>query len=125
MVYAPGTQQIEEVRPALARLGREPGEVVIADRRAEAVLARMTLAGIGDRDPGCRLQACPQHVTFSAVNLSIGFEYWRRELLSGVANPSLAPQATPLAVGFRGPMRISIDAAANMQIAPATKNAGR
>jgi hypothetical protein len=31
VVCVPGAQQIEEVQPALARPGAEPGEVVVAD----------------------------------------------------------------------------------------------
>ena len=63
VVGVSGAQQIEEVQPALARPGAEPGEVVIADLRAEAVLACVARAGVVHRDPGRRLQARPQHVT--------------------------------------------------------------
>src|SRR6476659_1425235 len=41
IVCVPGAQQSEEVQPALARPGGEPGDIVIADLRAEAVLAGM------------------------------------------------------------------------------------
>jgi len=46
IVGVPGTQQIEEVQTALARPGAEPGEIVVADLRAEAVPASVTRAGI-------------------------------------------------------------------------------
>jgi hypothetical protein len=69
-VCVPSTQQIEEVQPALAWPGGEPGEVVIADLRAEAVLASMARAGIVHQDPGRRLQAGPQHVTVLTRNPS-------------------------------------------------------
>ena len=54
---------IEEVQPALARPGAEPGKIVVADLRAEAVLASMACTGVVHRDPGRRPQACPQYVT--------------------------------------------------------------
>jgi hypothetical protein len=57
-----GAQQIEKVQPALARPRAEPGEVIVTDLGAEPVLAGVTRAGIIHRDPGCRLQASPQHV---------------------------------------------------------------
>jgi hypothetical protein len=63
IVCVPGAQQIEEVQPALARPGAEPGKFVIADLRAEAVPARVTRARVVHGDPGGRLQACPQNVT--------------------------------------------------------------
>ena len=63
VVGVSGAQQIEEVQPALARPRAEPGEVVVADLRAEAILAGMARTGIVDRDPGRRLQASPQHLT--------------------------------------------------------------
>jgi hypothetical protein len=54
---------IKEVQPALARPCAKPGEVVIADLRAEAIPPGVTRAGIIDRDPGCVVQARPQHIT--------------------------------------------------------------
>ena len=55
IVCVPGAQQIEKVQPALVGPGGEPGEIVIADLRAEAVLAGMARAGVVHRDPGRRL----------------------------------------------------------------------
>ena len=60
-VGMPDTQQIEEVQPALARPRGEPGKVVVADLRAEAVLAGVTRTGVVHRDPRRRLQAGAQH----------------------------------------------------------------
>ncbi len=62
IVGVSGTQQVEEVQPALARPRAEPGEVVIADLRAEPVLAGMARAGVVHRDPTRGLQAGPQHI---------------------------------------------------------------
>ena len=41
-----GAQQFEEVQPALAAGGAEPGEVVVADLRADGVGAAMARAGV-------------------------------------------------------------------------------
>ena len=49
-----GAQQIEEVQPALAGRGAEPGEVVVADLRADAVRRFVARAGVIHRDPGGR-----------------------------------------------------------------------
>ena len=53
---------VEEVQPALAGPCAEPGEVVVADLRAEAVPAGMARTGVVHRDPGRRPQAHTQHV---------------------------------------------------------------
>ena len=58
----PCAQQIEEVQPALARPRAEPGEVVVADLRAEPVLAGVACTRVVHRDPGRSLQASPQNV---------------------------------------------------------------
>ena len=62
VVCVPGAQQIEEVQPALACPRAEPGEIVVADLRAEPVLAGVAGAGVIHRDPGRRPKASPQHV---------------------------------------------------------------
>jgi len=41
VIDMPGAQQVEELLPALAGARAEPGEVVIADLRSEAVPARI------------------------------------------------------------------------------------
>ena len=46
-----GTQQLEEIQSALAGPRAEPGEAVVADLRAEAILPGMPRAGIVHRDP--------------------------------------------------------------------------
>lgn len=57
-----GAQQIEEVVPAL-RTGRsEPGEMVVADMGAKAVLCLVACAGIVDPQPGRTAQARAQYV---------------------------------------------------------------
>ena len=63
VVGVAGAQQVEEVEPALGRPRAEPGEVVVADLRAEAVAASVACAGVVHRDPGSGLQPRPQHVT--------------------------------------------------------------
>jgi hypothetical protein len=62
VVLMPGTQQLQEVQPAL-RSGRgEPGEVIIADLGAHPVPARMAGAGVIDRDPARGLQPGAAHI---------------------------------------------------------------
>ena len=56
-----GAQQLEEVEPALGAGRPEPGEAVVADVGAEAVLRLVAGAGIVDRDPGGRGEAGAQH----------------------------------------------------------------
>jgi len=51
-VAVAGPQEIKEVQPALRRACAEPGEVVIADLRAEAVGRLVPRAGVVDRNPG-------------------------------------------------------------------------
>ena len=63
IVFEASTQEIKKVQPALACSGAEPGEIVIADLRAGAVLSSRARAGIVRRGPGCRLQTRPQYVT--------------------------------------------------------------
>src|SRR5580765_5995562 len=62
-VCEPGAQEIQEVQPALARAGAEPGEIIVADLGGEAVLASMACTSVIHRDPGRRPQARPQYVT--------------------------------------------------------------
>jgi hypothetical protein len=57
-----GTQQLEEVQPALAARRAEPGEAVVADVRADPVGAAVARAGVVHRDPGGGLQPRPQHL---------------------------------------------------------------
>jgi hypothetical protein len=57
-----GTQQVEEVQPALARRRAEPGEAVVADLRADTVGALVAGAGVVHRDPGGGLQPGAQHI---------------------------------------------------------------
>jgi hypothetical protein len=63
VISVSGPQQIEEVKAALAARGAEPGEIIIADLRADAVDALMPRAGVIHRDPGGGLQPRAQHVT--------------------------------------------------------------
>ena len=46
VVSVSGAQQVEEVQPALAASSGEPGEVVVADLRADTVGAAMARAGV-------------------------------------------------------------------------------
>ena len=63
VVGVSGAQQIEEVQPALAGPRAEPGEAVVTDLCAEAILSGVARASIVHRDPCRRLQASPQHLT--------------------------------------------------------------
>ena len=62
VVAMPGPQQFEEVQPALADRAAEPGEVVIADLRADAIHRLVPRPGVVDRDPARALQPGPQHL---------------------------------------------------------------
>jgi hypothetical protein len=57
-----GPQQLKEVQPALAGRAAEPGEVVVADLRAAAILCPVPRPSVVDRDPARVLQSGPQHV---------------------------------------------------------------
>ena len=51
VVCVSGAQQVEKVQPALAGPRAEPGEVVVADLRAEPILAGVAGAGHRSRNP--------------------------------------------------------------------------
>ena len=57
-----GAQQVEEVEPALRTGGAEPGEAVVTDLRAEAILGLVPGTGVVDRDPAGAGQARAQHL---------------------------------------------------------------
>ena len=57
-----GAQQVEEVQPALAARRAEPGEIVIANLRADAVGAAVACTGVVHAHPACGLQSSPQHI---------------------------------------------------------------
>ena len=62
IVGVAGSQQAEEVLPALAARGAEPGEVVIANLRADRVGAAVARAGVVHRDPRRGLQPGTQNL---------------------------------------------------------------
>src|SRR6266581_7598664 len=47
-----GPQQVEEIEPALRLRGAEPGEMLVADLRADAIGGFVASPGIVDRNPG-------------------------------------------------------------------------
>ena len=57
-----GAQQFEEVQPAPAGRGAEPGEVVVADLRAAAARAPVARPGVVHRDPRGMRQPGARHV---------------------------------------------------------------
>src|SRR5580698_2161613 len=62
VIAVAGAQQFQKIEPAL-RAGRaEPGETVVADVRAEAVLRLVAGTGVVDRDPGSRGEPSPKNV---------------------------------------------------------------
>jgi hypothetical protein len=63
VVAVPGPQQIEEVQPALAGGGGKPGEMVVADLRADAVCRAVPGTRVIDADPRTRRKTGPKHVT--------------------------------------------------------------
>ena len=52
VIVVAGAQQREEVEAALRAGGAEPGEMHVADLRAEAVRRLVASAGVVHRDPG-------------------------------------------------------------------------
>ena len=62
VIGVPDTQQIEEVQATLASRRAEPGEVVVADLRADAVRALVTCPRVIHRNPTRCLQTRAQHV---------------------------------------------------------------
>src|SRR5215472_10300663 len=62
IIGVPGTQQVKEVQPALAASCAEPGEAVVADLRAEAVVPGVPRTGVVNGDPCRPLQAGTQHI---------------------------------------------------------------
>src|SRR3954468_13039842 len=57
-----GAQEFQEVQPALAGRGAEPGEVVVADLRAGPVRGLVAGPGVIDRDPGGLRPPGAQHI---------------------------------------------------------------
>ena len=58
-----GAEQVEEVQPALAARGGEPGEMLVADLGAHAVGRPVPRASVVHAQPGRMGQAGAQHVT--------------------------------------------------------------
>src|SRR5881392_4007907 len=52
IIGVPGAKQIKEIQPALVGPCAEPGEAVITDLRAEAVVTGVPRAGVIDSNPG-------------------------------------------------------------------------
>ena len=61
-----GAQEIEKVQSALAGPRGEPGEAVVANLGAEAILSGVARAGIVHRDPGRRTRPARNTSRFSA-----------------------------------------------------------
>ena len=57
-----GAQQLQEIETALRIRGAEPGEVCVADLRAEAIRGLVASTGIVDRDPGGAREPGAQHL---------------------------------------------------------------
>ncbi len=62
VIVVAGAQQREEVEAALGAGGAEPGEVRVADLRAEAIRGFVAGAGVVDRDPGGTDEPGTQHI---------------------------------------------------------------
>jgi hypothetical protein len=58
-----GAQQFEEVKAALGVRGAEPGDVLVADLRAEAVSGLVAGAGVVNRDPVGAREPGTEHLT--------------------------------------------------------------
>ncbi len=81
-------QQVEEVQPALAARRAEPGEVVVADLRADAIGAAVARASIVHRDPVGRFQASTQHLAGLRQKVVLPVDQQAHELTLGNADPN-------------------------------------
>ena len=81
-----GPQRLKKVQPALAARGAEPGEIVIADLRADGVGATMAGTGVVHRDPARRLQPGPQHVAVLVEKLVLFVDQQAHHLAPGDAD---------------------------------------
>ena len=82
-----GAQEIEEVQPALAGPRAEPGEAVVSDLCAEAILSGVARASIVHRDPCRRLQAGPQHLTVLDEEVTLAVNQQTHDLALRDADP--------------------------------------
>ena len=78
-----GAQELQEVQPALAAGRAEPGEIVVADLRADGIGAAMARAGVVHRDPIRRLQAGPQHLTVFRQEFVLSVDQQAHDLALG------------------------------------------
>ena len=94
-----GAQQAEEVAAALGVRGAEPGEVCVADLRAEAVRGLVASAGVVDRDPGSARQGGAQHIAVLRAEAVLAGDRQRRmscrlEMMTPNARSSASSRAT-------------------------------
>jgi hypothetical protein len=81
------TQQLQEVQPALASSGAEPGKVVVADLRADGVGAAVARAGVVHRDPAGGLQPRLQHLLVLGQKVVLLVDQPPHHLAFGNADP--------------------------------------
>ena len=103
VVGVSGAQQVEEVQPALAAGGAEPGEPVVADLRADAVGAAMARAGVVHRDPGRRLQPGAQNLAGLRQEAVLLVGQQAHDLPLGDADADRPQQRRPAAPPSPGP----------------------
>src|SRR3954466_15131661 len=93
-----GAQQFEKVAAALGCRRAKPGEAVVADLRAEAVLRLVARPGVVDRKPRRARESSAQHVAgLSEKGLLLGGQQ-TYQLTLGYRQPKgaqLGPQTRP------------------------------
>jgi hypothetical protein len=88
VVTMPGPQQLEEVQPALAGRAAEPGEVVVADLRADAIHRLVPRPGVVDRDPARARQPGPQHLPALLEEAPLTLDQQAHDLPLGDGDPN-------------------------------------
>ena len=92
VIVVAGAQQFEEVEAALGGGGAEPGEMRIADLRAEAVRGLVARAGVVHRDPGGCRKSGAQHVTRLAEKSVLALDQQADDLAFGNDDAEAAQQ---------------------------------
>ena len=83
VIAVAGTQQVEEIEAALRSGGAEPGKMVVADLRAEAIRALVASTGIVHRDPGGARQPGAQHIAGLVAKAVLASDQQTHELPLG------------------------------------------
>src|ERR1700692_2310723 len=92
VIVVAGAQQREEVEAALGAGGAEPGEMRVADLRAEAIRSFVASAGVVHRDPGSTEEPGPQHIAGLIAEAVLAIDQQTHDLTLGDDDPEPAQQ---------------------------------